>query len=299
MDQTSAHTFTEIAVCSGAGDRLQAYSASDASGRTVQRLDRIDVWNQQAKHLCAAMLRVLCKQHSLDPLNFEIQPQIWADPADGGGQGLFRTGWALLVRTTAAQVDDIETYRRDAWNVAALLRRSQFCPRRPSPTDAAAAAPDPVSELTLEHLAGEPLLGARLKTSIDVLVAGAPALRLTGVLRRRAVRTFSTETVSITRARLRLAKLDGRTHYVAVTGTEASTGEKFTEDRVRFDATWLKQIAAAIEHPSDRLVMQIVRETLDSGRAKPRHHYKLIGLVVASRSEEPSRSHVVGQFAVA
>jgi hypothetical protein len=283
MDQTSAPTtLTEIAVASGAGDNLRVYSAVDALGRTVQRFDRVDGWSAQAKQLCEAMHRVISTMHGLSPQEFDIRPQSWIEPADDA-PGAFRTGWALLLRSRPECAELVDQCRADAQRIATLLQRPTNQMRRANPAGSALVSDAAESHITLEHLANEPLLGARLKTAVDVHVAGHPVLRLMGVLRRRANRGFSSQTLSIAGGRLTEAKLAGRTRHVSVIGTNKSTGESFRQDRVRFEDRWRRQIAAAIEQPSARITMEIVCETVDTGRAKPRRHYKLVDLNVPDR----------------
>ncbi len=285
MDQTSATTsLTEIAVASGAGDNLRAYSAVDAFGRTVQRFDRVDGWCAQAKQLCEAMHRVICAMHGLSPQEFDIRPQSWIEAADSA-PGAFRTGWALLLRSQPERMELVGQCRADAHRIATLLQRPTNQTRRASPAGTVPIPNAAESHITLEQLANEPLLGARLKTAVDVQVAGHSALRLIGVLRRGANRGFSSQSLSIAGGRLTEAKLAGRTRHVSVIGTNKITGESFRQDRVRFEDRWRRQIAAAIEQPAARITMEIVCETVDTGRAKPRQHYKLVDLIVADRSE--------------
>lgn len=284
MDQISAPTpLTEIAVCSGAGDSLRACRAIDAFGRTVQRFDRADGWNPQAKQVCEAMRRAICEQHALKPQEFEIRPQSWIEPADGSPDA-FRTGWALLLRTRAEHRELVDPVRVDAFRVASLLNRRASRLRQVVTAGAAPSAVALESQITLEHLASEPLLGARLKTAIDVYVAEHPTLRLAGMLKRRPGRDLSRRSLSVGGARLDAAKLAGRTRHVSVVGTDKSTGESCRLDRVLFDERWRRLIAAAIEDPLARLTLEVEHEILDTGRSKPRHTYTLVDVIVSERS---------------
>jgi hypothetical protein len=283
MDHTSASTtLSEIAVCGGAGDSLRARSAIDAFGRAAQRFDRVDGWNPQARRLCEAMLRAICAEHSLDPQDFEIRPQSWIEPMDGNPDA-FRTGWALLLRTRFEHCGLDGLYRADAFRVATLLHRPANRMRQVDPVETAPSTDAPESQITMDHLTSEPLLGARLKSAIDIHVAGYPTLRLAGMFSRRPGRNFSSQRLSIGCARVRAAKLDGRTRHVTVTGINKSTGKSCRLDRVRFDEPLRRLIAAAIEQPSAPLTMEIVCESLDTGRAKPRQHHKLVDLIVTDR----------------
>lgn len=283
MDQTFVSPLTQIAVLSGAGDRLRVFLDNGPDGRPTQQFDRIDVWNPQARQMGLAMLRALCALHALDPQEFEIRPQTWPDPSSSD-VNVFRAGWSLMARISPLETELLERCRRDAHRVAALLQRTPGRTRSPRPRDSASSTSESESRLTLDSLAGEPMLGMRLKASIEVEVTGYPALHIGGVLRRRSTRNFSSETIAVVKVRLRVAKLDGRTRYVSISGVDASSGAAFKEERVRFDEKWRQQIAACIGQSSSQLQMQVAQETLDTGRAKPRRHHKLVGLTILNQS---------------
>lgn len=276
------NNFTEIAVCSGSDDGLTAYQSVDTSGRAVQRFNRADGWNPQARQLCEAMLRAICARHAIKNSIFDIQAQSWVDRADCA-PGSFRTGWVLLVAQSTAP-EMVDQFRLDAHQIASLLRRpgGKVRPANRPRSETIQAASKSTIELEL-HFLNEPMLGARLKSPLDVEVSGYPMIRLAGVLSRRSARDFASVELLIDGARLEGAKLAGRSRHLSISGTDSATGESFREDRVRFEDRWRGLIAAAIERPSAPIVMRLKRETIDTGRASPRKQFKLVDLVVGGQ----------------
>jgi len=267
--------FTEIAVCAGAGDRMLAHNATASCGQSVQRFSRVDVWSPQARQLCVAMQSAIGKARSLDAEHFEIQAQSWPD-ALAFEQGWFRTGWALLV-SADLPADVIAAYRRDALAVVRFFEPEGSWASLPT-LEASSAAQRGRPAVSLDHMTGEPLLGATLKAPIDIYIAGIEGLQLSGVLSRLVKREFSSRSVKLNRVQLNLAKVGGRKHFVSMIGRDQISGADFREDRVYFEERWRGQIAQAIKTPRMDITMEIALETLDVGRAKPRQICKLVNL---------------------
>ncbi len=276
-------SFHEVLTCRSSFPVVRAEFLLDAQGHAVQRLSSSDIVPARALDVVRAASACIAKACRIKDEHLRVSVQ--TTRASNQYEGRVYGGAVLLLDARAFSEDPsaLDVALACASQFAALLGNKAASTPVPSSSAGVNAFSRP--PLTLNDLAGSVLLGAKLPSDLDIMVAGLQPIRLSGRLRRAKPGQARTE-VRTLRGRLRGVMIGGRGHRLFVRGVDTARNEPFGDHSIFFAEQWRRTVADALATPGQRVLLSIAEEMFDDGSSKPR-----IKRVLTSITLQSSASH--------
>lgn len=274
----------EVFTCRSAFPALQAESSFDVHGNPVQRLSSGDIVPPRAIDIARSAAACISKKCGIERQYLRVSVQTTAAPRPFLGRVYGGAVVLLDDRALSAGPAVLNAAVSCADDFAALLANTSAvrAPVNGGDLDCSGAACQP---LTMDDLAGSVLLGAKLPDPLEIIVPGAPAIRLSNRL-RRAKPGEACKRIRTVRGRLRAVMVGGRGHRLLVRGVDVVSKETFGKFPVGFGEHWRKTVTDALAQPGQEVALSFSEETFDDGTARARIKRILTNITLLQRGTQ-------------